>query len=68
MSDRDDDRDKKLVFSCERGASWRTFKRDFLAVARGKFAKDDRFSFRTAAVRCGSDHMRQGPLRRAEGW
>ena len=48
MSDKDDDRDYKLTFSCERGGPWRKFKRDFLAVARGKFAKDDRYSFRTA--------------------
>jgi hypothetical protein len=47
----DDDKDynwKRLVYDGTRGASFRTFKRDFLTKARARFGKDDRHSFYSA--------------------
>ena len=34
-----------------RGASFRSYKRDFLTTSRGKFAKDDRYAFHKAYLR-----------------
>ena len=34
-----------------KGLAFRSFKRDFLALARGQFAKDDRYSFFEAYLR-----------------
>ena len=47
MSSHDDDQDDrhKLKYDCKRGPAFRKFRRDFLTVARGKFSKDDRYSF-----------------------
>ena len=41
----------RLTHDGARGPTFRAFKRDFLAVARGRFAKDDRFSFHEAYLR-----------------
>ena len=43
--DDEDHRGLRLSYNCDRGPAFRTFKRDFFARARGKFAKDDRNSF-----------------------
>lgn len=41
--------DRKVApFTGDRGEPFRTFKRDFLVFARGKFAKDDQYSYHTA--------------------
>ena len=47
MSNHDDEdhRGPRLSYNCDRGPAFRTFKRDFFALARGRFAKDDRYSF-----------------------
>ena len=46
---RNEDR-KVAPFTGDRGEPFRTFKRDFLVFARGKFAKDDQFSFHSAFI------------------
>ena len=52
MSSRDDDdRTWKLTYDGTRGVAFRQFKRDFFALARGRFAKDDRYSFFQAYIR-----------------
>ena len=52
MSSRDDDdRAWKLTYDGTRGVAFRQFKRDFFALARGRFAKDDRYSFFQAYIR-----------------
>ena len=47
MSNRDQNANEseKLTYHGRRGPEFRTFKRDFMAIARGRFSKDDRFSF-----------------------
>lgn len=49
--DDDDDRSQRLKYDGTRGPEFRKFRRDFLTKSRGKFAKDDRHSFRDAFLR-----------------
>ena len=49
--DDENDRTSRPTHDGTRGPTFRTFKRDFLTIARGKFAKDDRFSFYQAYMR-----------------
>ena len=42
---------KRLLYDGSRGPLFRTFKRDFFARARGRFAKDDRYSYYEAYIR-----------------
>ena len=47
----DDDDDDSELYHGERGDAWRKFERDTLAQARGKFAKTDRCSYRSALLK-----------------
>ena len=52
MVDNDQDSARKFLrYNGTRGAPFRTFKRDFLTRARGRFGKDDRHSFYLAFMR-----------------
>ena len=52
MSDKDDQDDpRRPTHDGSRGPAFRTYKRDFLTFARGKFSKDDRHSWYTAFTR-----------------
>ena len=50
-ADPDDDRPDALAYDGRRGEAFRAFRRDILAIARGKFAKDDRYSYYQAFMR-----------------
>ena len=45
MSQRDEGDDRRLTYGGDRGPAFRKFLRDFKSIARGKFARDDRYSF-----------------------
>ena len=50
MASRDEDFDDRRhpTHDGTRGQGFRAFRRDFMALARGKFSKDDRYSFHSA--------------------
>ena len=51
-NDDDDDKDSwRISYDGTRGPKWRAFRRDFMQKARGRYAKDDRFSFKTAYLK-----------------
>ena len=52
-NEEDDDDNRLKPYKGERGGTFRTFRRDFLAQARGKFSKDDRFSFKEIFLKKG---------------
>ena len=49
--DQENDDHRKPTHDGSRGVAFRTFRRDFLALARGRFAKDDRYSYYQAFLR-----------------
>ena len=65
----DSDEPRRLRFSGIRGPSFRKERRDFFALARGKFCKDDRHSFYLAFKRMDEGGTSQGapPLPAAQG-
>ena len=44
------DEDDKELYQGERGPAWRKYRRDMLSTARGKFSKNDKFSFKQAML------------------
>ena len=50
----------RVSYNGERGGAFRKYKRDFLSLARGRFAKDDRYSFMTAFLRTDEGGTGQG--------
>ena len=62
MSTRADDEYEDLrhpTHDGTRGVSFRKYKRDFFAVARGRFSKDDRYSWQTCFTK--TDEGGTGP-------
>ena len=60
-TDRDDDDYKRLAYDGSRGPLFRTFKRDLFARARGRFSKDDRYSYYQAYTRTDEGGTNGGP-------
>ena len=50
------DEDDKDLYNGERGPAWRKYRRDMLSTARGKFSKNDKYSFKQAML--GTDECR----------
>ena len=44
------DEDDKELYQGERGPAWRKYRRDMLSTARGKFSKNDKYSFKQAML------------------
>lgn len=44
------DEDDKDLYNGERGPAWRKYRRDMLSTARGKFSKNDKYSFKQAML------------------
>ena len=50
----------RVTFDGTRGPAFRRAKRDFLALSMGKFAKDDRYSFKLAYLKRAEGNTGQG--------
>ena len=44
------DEDDNNLYNGERGPAWRKYRRDMLSTARGKFSKNDKYSFKQAML------------------
>ena len=44
------DEDDKELYLGERGPAWRKYRRDMLSTARGKFSKNDKYTFKQAML------------------
>ena len=60
--DADDDRSWRIRYDGSRGPKWRTFRRDFMQLAQGKYCKDDRFSYKSAYLKMDEGGTAAGAL------